>query len=273
MRSSKGQFLPGHTPTPEEKAAILIATKEAWKKRDNYSGGLVGTKFHNAWRSFRFTLKGKRIGCSKEWEQFNTFKNDMMPSYVEGYSLIRRDKTKPFSKENCLWVPKGVRSAYMSSNLRTISFAGETKTLRQWALDLNISLVGLQQRYHAKGYSVEEMLFGKLKIKKVPLPENKIRVRASKLISTYRIKDKNRGYPPYELDKDWFIENILLKTCSYCGSIDRIGADRLDNSIGHDINNIIPCCHLCNAIRGDKFSVSEMKMIGETIYKIRSQRL
>lgn len=38
--------------------------------------------------------------------------------------------------------------------------------------------------------------------------------------------------------------------CTYCGSeIKTIGLDRIDNSRGYEIDNITPCCYICNRMR------------------------
>lgn len=40
--------------------------------------------------------------------------------------------------------------------------------------------------------------------------------------------------------------------CSYCGlSISTIGLDRVDSSIGYNIDNIVSCCSRCNEMKMD----------------------
>jgi len=40
------------------------------------------------------------------------------------------------------------------------------------------------------------------------------------------------------------------KQCYYCGDeIKLIGLDRKDNVIGYTINNIVPCCEVCNRMK------------------------
>ena len=38
--------------------------------------------------------------------------------------------------------------------------------------------------------------------------------------------------------------------------------DRADNDKGYIFNNVVPCCFLCNKIKGSFFNVEEMKRIG-----------
>lgn len=64
--------------------------------------------------------------------------------------------------------------------------------------------------------------------------------------------------------------SILIKNnCYYCKSLlpeAGIGLDRINNTIGYTINNVIPCCANCNMTRGDRYSIEEMKcMIGALI--------
>lgn len=247
-----------------------MIVKEAWKKREDYTHGLFGTKIYNSWRAIRFTLKGKRAGCCPEWKNFNHFVKDMQPSYIEGYALCRKDKTKPFSKDNCMWTHPTMTRA-TSDRLIRLEYKGKSQTLLEWAMELDISLTGLQQRYHAKNYSTEEILFGKKKKKRVWGPEQEIRTRASKMLNSYKNKDKRCGRGN-NITVDWLIDNILCYECVYCGCTDRIGADRIDNRLGHVKGNLIPSCYQCNVIRGDKFSVTEMKEIGKLIKNILYQR-
>ena len=40
------------------------------------------------------------------------------------------------------------------------------------------------------------------------------------------------------------------KNCFYCGDkINGIGLDRVDNSIGYEIKNVVPCCEICNTMK------------------------
>lgn len=39
--------------------------------------------------------------------------------------------------------------------------------------------------------------------------------------------------------------------CFYCGSeIDTIGLDRVDNSVGYQLDNVVSCCFQCNKWKG-----------------------
>jgi len=45
-------------------------------------------------------------------------------------------------------------------------------------------------------------------------------------------------------------ESFWQKDCSYCNTpIATIGIDRIDSSIGYEINNVVPCCRMCNEMK------------------------
>jgi len=241
---------------------------QSWKKRLEYTDGLFGTKFHNIWRSFKFTIKGKKIGCSNDWNLFRNFKSDMYQLYVEGMSLYRKDKKAPFSKENCYFKFK---ENYESHLLTVLEYNGETKTLKDWCLKYDLNYNGVRQRYFkGKNYTPDDILFGKKKrlrrnSKKWSDDHAVNRIKASKMLSQYKLKDFKKGFIGFDLDTEWFIENISTRSCVYCWSSDFIGADRILNSKGHIKENIVPCCFRCNATRGNNFTHEEMKKIGKFI--------
>ena len=47
-------------------------------------------------------------------------------------------------------------------------------------------------------------------------------------------------------------ETLWQKDCSYCGrSIITIGIDRVDSSVGYQIDNVVSCCTVCNRLKSD----------------------
>ena len=77
--------------------------------------------------------------------------------------------------------------------------------------------------------------------------------RASYLAHKYKQEDKK-----YNRDNNikmkWIFNNIFTSKCIYCGEEDwhKLGCDRIDNSIGHIIGNVVPCCKKCNIERQRK---------------------
>lgn len=69
---------------------------------------------------------------------------------------------------------------------------------------------------------------------------------------------------------------LISKSCYYCNDQLRtdksrgIGLDRIDNSIGYNKDNVLPCCGFCNEIRSDKLSVEEMKKVAEFIISLKN---
>lgn len=88
----------------------------------------------------------------------------------------------------------------------------------------------------------------------------------------YRLFDKGKGLRVMSCGVSDFVARLLHGSCYYCGSQERLGLDRIDNSKGHTENNTVVCCELCNMTRGDRFSVEEMKEIGSTIHRILLRR-
>lgn len=88
----------------------------------------------------------------------------------------------------------------------------------------------------------------------------------NKLEYAYKQAASNRNIE-YVLPKDIFVELIFLP-CVYCGELpsneisrsgsfsDRSllvnGIDRIDNSIGYVLENVVPCYGLCNRIKSDR---------------------
>lgn len=87
----------------------------------------------------------------------------------------------------------------------------------------------------------------------------------------YKRIDSSKGYDiRNNIEYEWFINNISNKQCYYCGETDwrKLGADRLDNTKPHSIDNCICACKSCNTGRGNRFTVQEYKAkkLGEVHY-------
>lgn len=101
----------------------------------------------------------------------------------------------------------------------------------------------------------------------------------------YKSKAKERNYS-FNLTKDFF-SNLIFKNCYYCNSEPKNtyhqsgsgingdkqtyyynGIDRIDNSIGYEINNVRTCCGTCNTMKmtlSDKDFINHLRKIIENI--------
>jgi hypothetical protein len=86
-----------------------------------------------------------------------------------------------------------------------------------------------------------------------------------------READRKRGHRG-----DLTLDDVIRLTsfpCHYCGVTEKIGLDRIDNSLGHSKENVLPCCSLCNRTRMANYTVDEMLILGRAVAQIRSNRL
>ena len=73
---------------------------------------------------------------------------------------------------------------------------------------------------------------------------------AKTIVNNYNKMDRERGFDPNQtISAEWFLQNIAYRPCAHCGlqGIGLIGCNRLDNTKGHTIDNVEPCCLKCNA--------------------------
>lgn len=99
------------------------------------------------------------------------------------------------------------------------------------------------------------------------LPDNLAAIRRAMSGYVFRSKTLNREFT---LTFDQFKE-ITQQKCTYCGVLSAHksksrtgvyhynGIDRKDNSIGYTYENSLPCCAICNSVKGQYLSVDEMK--------------
>lgn len=64
----------------------------------------------------------------------------------------------------------------------------------------------------------------------------------------YKATAKRRNID-FNISRDDF-DKLWNKPCHYCGNeIVGIGIDRIDNSVGYNTDNIVPCCSWCNKMK------------------------
>ena len=77
--------------------------------------------------------------------------------------------------------------------------------------------------------------------------------------SVYQRGAKRRGYK-FSLSFDEFVSFLGLP-CSYCHiKLDRVRLDRVNNSQGYILKNVIPCCRPCNIEKGSLAVESILRM-------------
>lgn len=103
---------------------------------------------------------------------------------------------------------------------------------------------------------------------------------------------KNKGSPEMGVSADEFCRWRKAQDlrCHYCGirqedipvvrmksQIQRdvrvLGVDRIDSSLGYAVGNLVPCCFVCNQIKGDRFSAQEMLAIGQAVGAVWRARI
>lgn len=104
----------------------------------------------------------------------------------------------------------------------------------------------------------------------------------------FRIKSLIRCYKRFDLKKKItfsltfdFVLNLLKEgtECYSCGIkqdslLMILGLDRIDNSKGHEEDNVLPCCSICNKTRLSNFTNLEMKnYLGPAIKSIMQERM
>jgi len=226
------------------------------------------TRIHSSFRSVRFTKKGKDKGSPPEWVDFFLFMEQVQNGYSGDKYLQRIDQSLPYSPSNFMWsYPEDV---YSQLKLATVTYKGKTVTLKEISSEYEISMNTLKSR-RSKGWKDSEIVEGRPRLSKrvihsaQDLEYQKVRNKASKMVSSYKFSDKSKGLNVENnyVDVEYIINSIFYKNCNYCGTLERIGCDRIDNSLSPSKDNLVPACYSCNVIRGDRFSVKEMGIIGE----------
>lgn len=256
------------------KSELLI---ELWKFRADYKGydRSKGSLF-NSWRAKVNTKKGKLAGFPEKWKTYEGFVEDVGEGWERGKILVRIDVKKPFSKDNVEWRNKGEEALCKLSKLE---YNGETKTILEWCEQFNLNYNAVRQRFvKGKNFTKEQILFGKKLLYRGYVSDiheltdsQKQADKISKIYSQYRNSDKKKGLEN-NIDREWLARIILEGRCEYCGDTRRLGLDRIDNSKGHTMDNVVVCCYDCNVARGNNFSYQEMKILGNTIRKIKEKR-
>lgn len=69
--------------------------------------------------------------------------------------------------------------------------------------------------------------------------------------------------------------SLLQSPCYYCnGPLNKSGhgLDRKNNSIGYRIDNVVPCCNICNSSKGEHFTSEEFFVMIKALVEYRKQK-
>lgn len=91
--------------------------------------------------------------------------------------------------------------------------------------------------------------------------------------STVTAHVARRGIP-HTLDKEQTAKVLATSQCCvYCGDGTVTGLDRVSSFVGYVPDNVVPCCAICNMVKGQMTAdlfVSQCKAIAEAIKTLQS---
>jgi hypothetical protein len=100
----------------------------------------------------------------------------------------------------------------------------------------------------------------------VSVPKDK-RLAMSYLFAIYRCNARNRDLV-FEISKEQCF-TLFKESCAYCGipysnkreGFQYNGIDRIDNQIGYVWSNCIPCCRICNRMKGNQSLIDFLSLV------------
>ena len=122
---------------------------------------------YSIWRGIRYRCNnvegisyhrygGRGIKVCEEWDNFETFKEDMGKRPSKSHSIDRIDNDGDYCPDNCRWATSKEQANNRKSN-RYLEFLGVNKTLTEWSEEVKISTQTLNCRLK-RGWSIEKTL-------------------------------------------------------------------------------------------------------------------
>lgn len=100
---------------------------------------------------------GRGIKVCRRWEEsFSAFLSDMGPKPVPDLSIDRKDSDGDYEPGNCRWAT-AIEQANNTRTNRRITYAGETRTLAEWARRAGLPYNTLRRRLN-RGWSISDTL-------------------------------------------------------------------------------------------------------------------
>jgi hypothetical protein len=99
---------------------------------------------------------GRGITVCDRWRSFSAFLADMGPRPSRHHTLDRIDNNGPYTPENCRWADPNMqrRNQRTRHDAVWLTWQGETRRLKDWAILLNMRYDTLCMRLH-RGWSIE----------------------------------------------------------------------------------------------------------------------
>lgn len=129
--------------------------------------GMFNNRLYKIWLGMRTRCDNKKqhiyqkygaIGISypEEWKVFENFWEDMKDGYSDNKTLDRKDNALGYSKENCRWIDYKGQNRNKGDNV-LVAYKGKTKTIAEWAEELDIPQATLYSRKKA-GWNDEKII-------------------------------------------------------------------------------------------------------------------
>lgn len=166
----KKSLVSGNTKSCGCLRRILSSERMSFRQRTH---GESKTYFYKRWWHIRVrclyewdkdykNYGGRGIKC--EWTNYEDFKKDMYVSFLkhvkkhgkENTTIERIDVNGNYCKKNCKWVTRNEQSLNKRDTVK-MTYKGTTKTMSQWARELNTSHAAIKYRIDA-GVSVEKII-------------------------------------------------------------------------------------------------------------------
>lgn len=107
---------------------------------------------------------GRGIRVCKRWQSFDNFVDDMFASYVDGFTLERKNPNKGYRPDNCIWIPRREQNVNRR-NTRWITIGGRKQSLSAWLREVSngdgqefVKMKARLYRQLRRGRSAEEVL-------------------------------------------------------------------------------------------------------------------
>ncbi len=151
-------------------------------------------------------------------------------------------------------------------------FTGELVTCRRCGVEKELTEANFRPGIKTNGSHIRKDCKECLNKERREFVNKNPLTRAYSMLTLYKRQDREKGLT-CDMTVEYLRDEIMSKPCIYCGSTEKIGADRIDNTEGHTVYNCVPACQTCNFTRADRFTFMEMcRIIGPAVRKVKDRR-